>query len=316
MRVTICGSVAFYGKLAGLKEELEKLGVDEAVIPFGFGVDEDKKAKLTLEEDAKRKIEYDLINKHYQHILRSDAVLVANYDKNGIKGYIGGNTLLEMAFAFVNNRDIFLLNPAPTLLYTAEIDGMKPIVVNEDVSKTVAHYNTLPLVYVASERASKLDAVAFGLRAAGFRAHVVGEKVKSGVGDQPIGLSDIVKGAENRIKALKKKKRQEGSREFEYLVAIESGVIKAGTRGDYYDVALCAIEDKRGNRETAVAGGFRVPSEWMKKVLKKGGELGNVVPGISDKDTVSYLTGGKVARSEVLGQAVKIAYSNLVNSKK
>ena len=39
----------------------------------------------------------------------ADAVLVLNYDKKGIKNYIGGNTLMEIGFAHVLNQKIFLL---------------------------------------------------------------------------------------------------------------------------------------------------------------------------------------------------------------
>lgn len=37
-------------------------------------------------------------------ICGSDAILVLNYDKKGIKNYIGGNTLMEMGFAHVHDK--------------------------------------------------------------------------------------------------------------------------------------------------------------------------------------------------------------------
>lgn len=89
-------------------------------------------SKLNAEESGKRKIDLDLINTHYLKILQSDCILVTNFEKNGIKDYIGGNTFLEMGFAFVNKRPIFILNAIPDMAYKSEIIGMKPTVLNSD----------------------------------------------------------------------------------------------------------------------------------------------------------------------------------------
>ncbi|OGQ22975.1 MAG: hypothetical protein A3I05_06060 [Deltaproteobacteria bacterium RIFCSPLOWO2_02_FULL_44_10] len=57
-------------------------------------------------------------------------ILVLNYDKNGIKGYIGGNSFLEMGFAYIQKKPIYLLNEIPEIaFYDTEIKAMKPIVI-------------------------------------------------------------------------------------------------------------------------------------------------------------------------------------------
>jgi len=56
-------------------------------------------------------------------------------DKNGIGNYIGGNTLIEMAFAHVLNKKIFLLNPVPEISYKDEIIAMQPIILNGNLEK-------------------------------------------------------------------------------------------------------------------------------------------------------------------------------------
>uniref|UniRef100_A0A7C4XVJ2 Uncharacterized protein n=1 Tax=candidate division WWE3 bacterium TaxID=2053526 RepID=A0A7C4XVJ2_UNCKA len=66
--------------------------------------------------------------------MRSECILVVNHTKNNIENYIGGNTLLEMGFAFVNKKPIFLLNPIPELNYSPEIIGMKPAILNGDLT--------------------------------------------------------------------------------------------------------------------------------------------------------------------------------------
>jgi hypothetical protein len=61
--------------------------------------------------------------------------LVLNFDKNGIKNYIGANTFLEIWFAHVHHKKIFLLNDFPDQPYIHdEIHAMEPIVINNDLT--------------------------------------------------------------------------------------------------------------------------------------------------------------------------------------
>ncbi len=86
-------------------------------------------------EAAAIKRENDYLRLHYKHICESDAVLIVNLEKNGIKNYIGGNGLIEMGQAYVNNKKIFLFNDIPTdLPYTAEIECMDPICLKGDLN--------------------------------------------------------------------------------------------------------------------------------------------------------------------------------------
>lgn len=86
-------------------------------------------------ERARVKIENDYIRYHYNEIAKSDAILVLNFDKNGIKNYIGGNTLMELGFAHVLNKKIFPLNPIPKMPYSDEIEAVRPIVLDGDLAK-------------------------------------------------------------------------------------------------------------------------------------------------------------------------------------
>lgn len=51
-----------------------------------------------------------LIKKNFDEIRESDAILVINNDKNGMKNYIGPNVLMEIAMAFYFAKDIYILN--------------------------------------------------------------------------------------------------------------------------------------------------------------------------------------------------------------
>ena len=72
----------------------------------------------------------DILKYYFGKIGESNAILVLNLDKNGVKGYVGGSTFLEMGFAHVLWKKIFLLNEIPDMNYTDEIRAMKPIVLN------------------------------------------------------------------------------------------------------------------------------------------------------------------------------------------
>ena len=82
------------------------------------------------------KIEED-VNRRYHYLIKeNDAILVLNYDKNGIKNYIGANTFLEIGFAHVNFKKKFLLNPIPkNMNHVDEITAMVPIIINHDFEK-------------------------------------------------------------------------------------------------------------------------------------------------------------------------------------
>jgi len=79
-------------------------------------------------------MDFDPFKNYFKIIKKSDAVLVVNIHRKGIKGYIGGNTLIEMAFAHVLDKKIFLLHEIPEVSYKDEIEAMKPIILNGDLS--------------------------------------------------------------------------------------------------------------------------------------------------------------------------------------
>lgn len=47
---------------------------------------------------------------HLDKIRRSDAVLIANFRKHGVEGYVGPNTLMEAAFAYAAGIPVIFLH--------------------------------------------------------------------------------------------------------------------------------------------------------------------------------------------------------------
>lgn len=144
MKITICGSIAFHDEMLDMKGKLEKLGHEVRLPPSDIR-DESGKMIPVKEYYEKRKTETDdsswvwdkkeeAMRMHFGKIEWCDAILVLNHDKNGINGYIGANTLIEMGLAFHLKKKIFLLNRIPDISYKEEILAMKPIVTDGKLS--------------------------------------------------------------------------------------------------------------------------------------------------------------------------------------
>ena len=139
MRITVCGSVRFADRLVEVYRELEKLGHTPMMHERMFGI-ADGSARDMIDgianNHAETKRRYNLIKWWHDCIKSGDAILVCNFDKNGISNYIGGNTLMEMGFAHVNGKKVFLLNPIPQEApYRDEIEAMADSVIHGDLTR-------------------------------------------------------------------------------------------------------------------------------------------------------------------------------------
>lgn len=142
MKITICGSIAFFEEMQETKKQLERLGY-EVKLPPSEVVDENGQAIPAKEYYTIRKAtsttdgwiwdrKEQAMRDHFEKVLWADAILVLNHDKNNISHYIGPNTLLEMGLAFHNRKKIYLFNPIPEISYKEEILGMRPIIIDGD----------------------------------------------------------------------------------------------------------------------------------------------------------------------------------------
>lgn len=138
MKITICGSSTFKEEMLEYKDKLINLGHDVIVHPDYEGLVSGEKQDLwerIKKEHGAVKKENRYIRWYYDAIVSSDAILVLNFDKNGIPNYIGGNTLMEIGFAHVHDKKIFLLNDIPELSYTDEILAMYDVILNGNLSR-------------------------------------------------------------------------------------------------------------------------------------------------------------------------------------
>lgn len=141
MHIVICGSLSFVREMDAIKETLQTMG-HTIVMPLTADLLRERNSTFEQLEAIKNSgqhytmtVQHDAIRKHYHKIVDGDAILVVNWDKKGITGYVGGNTFLEMGFAHVLNKEIYLLYDLPDLPYADEMRAMQPVVLEGDLTR-------------------------------------------------------------------------------------------------------------------------------------------------------------------------------------
>src|SRR3989344_4262346 len=134
--IAICCSASFYRQALDVQVELRKRGF-RVLIPLiantmkrngDFNIETYKTWHKDAADYTKKA---KLMKAHFKKVIQSDAILVLNYEKNEMHGYIGGNGLMEMALAFHYKKPIYVLNPVlETSPIYEEILGMSPIFLN------------------------------------------------------------------------------------------------------------------------------------------------------------------------------------------
>ncbi len=303
--ITICGSMTFAKDMVQYQKLLEDLKFNVFIPGNGSRDLARYKEAGNTKEATRRKIENNYIKEHFKLISDSDAILVLNISKNNVSNYIGGNSFLEIGYAFSLNRQIFLLNDIPECSYKAEIEAMQPIVIGADLAKIQRYFEKLPKVYISSDNSIKVQSVSFSLNESGYNYDVSGFKTLSKVSEQPMTINETYDGAVNRLADLKKKIK---GKKYEYLVSIESGLAKLHKNHNYFNVTVCIVEDNKGNSKTSIVSDIEFPKEMTDLVPSKYPDLGILVQkeyGSKYKDPFQYYTDGKVKRIDLLKYAIK-----------
>ena len=150
MKITVCGSIAFYREMEILKGVLERKK-HEVIIPllseevpqYGDGrkiyfakyIEEHGGIDAFPPDDPIWITKQNAIRDHFEKIEWCEAIVVANHKKREVEGYIGGNTLIEIGLAFFLRKKIYIMHSISSALsYKQEIYGMKPILLNDNLS--------------------------------------------------------------------------------------------------------------------------------------------------------------------------------------
>jgi hypothetical protein len=132
MKIFIICSKSFYDKIPPIKTELESMG-HIIILPNCYDAPGTESKFRCTNEHADWKSE---MIKHSEGVISNvDVVLVLNYTKNNLENYIGGATFLEMYDAFRLGKQIYMINNIPDGILKDEIIGLKPIIINGDLSQ-------------------------------------------------------------------------------------------------------------------------------------------------------------------------------------
>lgn len=133
MKIFLVCSKSFYDKAKDIGNLL--LDYHEIAYPNCFNNSMAESQVKELGKESHLKFKQAMYKESYEKIAECDAILVLNYTKNGINGYIGGATFLEMYDAYTLNKKIYMLNELDknSILYD-EVCGFDPIILNNNIS--------------------------------------------------------------------------------------------------------------------------------------------------------------------------------------
>lgn len=138
----------------------------------------------------------------------------------------------------------------------------------------------------------------------GIKCNVLGKKTQSKVTEQPSTIDETYLGAENRLEDLKK---QIGTKKYQYLVSIESGIAHLHNKHNVHGFSVCIIENNKGKRGVSISTELEVPKTMTDLVPEPYADLGVLVQkkyGMENKDPYSYISSGKVSRDQLMINAV------------
>lgn len=132
MKIFVACSKHFYDRIPEIKKRLEEKG-HEVTLPNSYDEPyrEEEVKKRSLEEHVQWKSE--MMRRDKRNIEPNDAVLALNFKKNNQPNYIGGATFLELYKAWEMGKLLFLYNPIPDSIFTDELTGMNPTILNGDL---------------------------------------------------------------------------------------------------------------------------------------------------------------------------------------
>lgn len=129
-------------------------------------------------------------------------------------------------------------------------------------------------------------------------------QVDSKVPSQPCN-EDVFKGAENRIKAIRR-----NAENWDFLVSCEGGIIEQ--YGKWYNVQVIRVEHKDGRIGMGLSQGFQIPSKYVDEV--KQTSLAMVLEKVfKGKGGLSVLTKGVYNRQRLIEDGTVMALTRIIN---
>ena len=163
-------------------------------------------------------------------------------------------------------------------------------------------------VAVGSKNPSKIEGVRKAYEYLGIDVEIIPVEARSGVSRQPKSIEETVKGALNRVLYSR------NVVDADEYVGVESGLMYIPYVDRVVDVTVAVIADRNLRISIGLSPAFEIPPDIVRRLYGEDLELEDVVVEISGIENIgekggfiSYLTGGKYERSELVRQAVLMA---------
>jgi len=134
MKIVIGGSMTFAKQTLKAKKILEEGGLEVWVTDDLEHYEKDNNIKLDFDAELRLSLEYDIMRSFFKKIEESDVLLILNYEKKGIPGYLGTSVLMELGLAYHLKKKIYLLYPIDRSQgYALEVAIINPVVLNGEL---------------------------------------------------------------------------------------------------------------------------------------------------------------------------------------
>ena len=134
MKIFLICSKKFYDKIPVIHEQLIGMGYS-ITLPNCYDDPQIDTRYRDLGDEEYSRWKATMFDQSKNSLANSDAVLVLNFEKNGVKNYIGGATFLEMYDAYKAGKKIYLYNDVPEGILKDEIVGFRPILIGGNLGK-------------------------------------------------------------------------------------------------------------------------------------------------------------------------------------
>lgn len=155
MKILMVCSRYFYKKIPPIKEKLEREG-HEITLPNSYEEPFKEESMKKLGQEEHIKFKQRMMRLHEPKIKENDAILVLNFEKNGIPNYLGGGTFMEIVKAWELNKKIFFFNEIPNNIFTEELIGINPVIINGDLTKLNPQIEIEIRSFISKEQYEKL----------------------------------------------------------------------------------------------------------------------------------------------------------------
>ncbi len=143
---------------------------------------------------------------------------------------------------------------------------------------------------------------------------IQGISVSSEVGEQPVN-EEILKGAKNRVKNVRKYAQDNGI-EADYYIASEAGI--TDLLGDWIDINAAVVDNFEGLQSVGISQAFPIPNKYIEEIKEK--DLGKLMDRLFRGDElnkknggISILTRGEVSRIDLTRNAFIMALTKYLN---